>query len=70
MKRAYNLIIGERMAEEIKIKIGSAYPLDQELNYEIRGRDAMTSLPLYTAHHLAGSPRVPDLKNFNAIIDA
>ena len=31
MKRAYNLMIGERTAEEIKIRIGSAYPLEQEL---------------------------------------
>ena len=39
MKRAYNLMIGERMAEDIKIKIGSAYPLEQELTMEVKGRD-------------------------------
>src|ERR1017187_5804361 len=39
MKRAYNLMIGERMAEDIKIKVGSAYPLEQELTIEVKGRD-------------------------------
>jgi len=45
MKRAYNLIIGERTAEEIKIKIGSAYPLEQEIEMEVRGRDGGVGLP-------------------------
>ncbi|MGB9601411.1 MAG: rod shape-determining protein [Verrucomicrobiia bacterium] len=45
MKRAYNLLIGERMAEEIKIRIGSAYPLEQELTMEVKGRDLNASLP-------------------------
>ena len=39
MKRAYNLMIGERTAEEIKIRIGSAYPLEQELTMEVKGRE-------------------------------
>lgn len=45
MKRAYNLLIGERTAEEIKIRIGSAFPLEQELSMEVRGRDAVAGLP-------------------------
>ncbi len=45
MKRAYNLMIGERTAEEIKIKIGSAFPLDKELSMEVKGRDTMAGLP-------------------------
>jgi rod shape-determining protein MreB len=45
MKRAYNLMIGERTAEEIKIKIGSAYPLEQELTLEVKGRDLSAGLP-------------------------
>ena len=45
MKRAYNLIIGERTAEEIKINIGSAYPLDNELTWEVKGRDSVAGLP-------------------------
>src|SRR5664280_1446366 len=39
MKRAYNLMIGERTAEEVKIRIGSAFPLEQELTMEVKGRD-------------------------------
>lgn len=45
MKRAYNLLIGERTAEEVKIRIGSAYPLEQEMTMEVRGRDAVAGLP-------------------------
>ena len=45
MKRAYNLDIGPRMAEDIKVKIGSAYPLEQELTMEVRGRDLVAGLP-------------------------
>ncbi len=45
LKKTYNLLIGERMAEEIKIKIGSAYPLDEEMTMEVRGRDLVAGLP-------------------------
>jgi rod shape-determining protein MreB len=45
MKRAYNLVIGERSAEEIKIKIGSAYPMDKETSIEVKGRDLVAGLP-------------------------
>jgi rod shape-determining protein MreB len=45
MKRAYNLMIGERTAEEIKIRIGSAFPLEQELTMEVKGRDLGSGLP-------------------------
>jgi rod shape-determining protein MreB len=45
MKRAYNLMIGERTAEEIKIKIGSAYPLEKETGLEVKGRDLVAGLP-------------------------
>ncbi len=45
MKRAYNLIVGERMAEEIKIRVGSAFPLDEELTMEVKGRDSVAGLP-------------------------
>ena len=36
MKRAHNLLIGERTAEEIKLKIGSAFPLEDELTMEVK----------------------------------
>jgi rod shape-determining protein MreB len=45
MKRAYNLMIGERTAEDIKIKIGSAYPLEREATMEVKGRDLAAGLP-------------------------
>ncbi|MGQ9729274.1 MAG: rod shape-determining protein MreB, partial [Candidatus Fervidibacter sp.] len=45
VRHAYNLLIGERTAEEIKIRIGSAYPLEKELQMEVRGRDLVTGLP-------------------------
>ena len=45
MKRAYNLMIGERTAEDIKIRIGSAFPLEQELTMEVKGRDLVAGLP-------------------------
>jgi rod shape-determining protein MreB len=45
VKREYNLIIGERSSEEIKIRLGSAYPLDEELSMSIKGRDSLAGLP-------------------------
>ncbi len=45
MKQNYNLLIGEQTAERIKIEIGSAYPLEQELTMEVRGRDVIAGLP-------------------------
>jgi rod shape-determining protein MreB len=45
IRRVYNLMVGERTAEEIKITIGSAYRLDEELTMEIRGRDLINGLP-------------------------
>ncbi|CCW36142.1 rod shape-determining protein MreB [Chthonomonas calidirosea] len=45
IRNVYNLMIGERTAEEIKMRIGSAYPLQQELTMEVRGRDLVAGLP-------------------------
>ena len=45
LKRVYNLMIGERTAEEIKITIGSAYPLGEEMSMEVKGRDLVAGLP-------------------------
>ncbi|GAG10992.1 unnamed protein product, partial [marine sediment metagenome] len=47
MKKNYNLMIGERTAEEIKIKVGSAWKIDEELSIEVRGRDLITGLPKF-----------------------
>lgn len=45
LKRTYNLMVGERTAEEIKIRIGSAYPMDEEMSMDVRGRDLVAGLP-------------------------
>ncbi len=45
LKRHHNLIVGERTAEELKIAIGSALPLEEELTYDVRGRDQVSGLP-------------------------
>ena len=45
IKRKYNLLIGERTAEEVKMKLGSAFPLDEELTLEIKGRDLVEGVP-------------------------
>ena len=45
VRNAYNLAIGERTAEDIKIKVGSAVPLKDELDVEVNGRDVITGLP-------------------------
>jgi len=45
VKRKYNLLIGERTAEEVKMRIGSAYPLDQRMTMEIKGRDLVAGIP-------------------------
>lgn len=45
IKRKYNLLLGERTAEDIKINIGSAFPLEEEATMDIKGRDLMDGLP-------------------------
>jgi rod shape-determining protein MreB len=45
LKKTYNLMVGERTSENIKIKIGSAYPLEEEMTMEVKGRDLITGLP-------------------------
>lgn len=45
IKKNHNLIIGEQSAEEIKIEIGSALPLEEELKIEIKGQDTVSGLP-------------------------
>lgn len=44
-RKNYNLLIGERMAERVKIEIGSAFPYEEEKTMEVRGRDLITGLP-------------------------
>ena len=44
-RRKYNLIIGENTAEEVKMKIGSVYPMEKEMTMDVKGRDQVTGLP-------------------------
>ena len=45
LKKQYNLAIGDKTAEEVKIKIGAAVPLDEELIMNVKGRDLVSGLP-------------------------
>ncbi|HDY89579.1 MAG TPA: rod shape-determining protein, partial [bacterium] len=45
LKKNYNLLVGERTAEEIKMQIGSASPLDEEIEMDIKGRDLVAAIP-------------------------
>jgi len=45
LKKTYNLMVGERTPEDLKIKIGSAYPLEEEMSVEVKGRDLVAGLP-------------------------
>ncbi|AKL98699.1 rod shape-determining protein [Endomicrobium proavitum] len=44
-RKKYNLIVGDNTSEEVKIKIGSVYPLEKELVMDVKGRDQVTGLP-------------------------
>jgi len=69
MKRAYNLMIGERTAEEIKLRIGSAYPMGKETTMEVKGRDMVAGLPK-TITITSQEVREAMLEPLNTIIDA
>ena len=69
LKRTYNLLIGELRAEQVKIQIGSAAPLDEELTMEVAGRDTISGLPrkiVITSEEIREALREP----IAAIIDA
>jgi rod shape-determining protein MreB len=51
LKKKYNLLVGERTAEAIKIEIGSAYPLDKPLSMEIKGRNLIEGVPRTVTIH-------------------
>jgi rod shape-determining protein MreB len=69
MKRAYNLMIGERTAEDIKIRIGSAYPLSKETTMEVKGRDMVAGLPK-TITITSQEVREALLEPLNTIVDS
>lgn len=69
VRRAYNLFIGDRTAEQTKIEIGSAYPLAQELELNIKGRDLVSGLPKQ-ATVTSEEIRVAIAEPLNAIVEA
>ncbi|HTN87877.1 MULTISPECIES: rod shape-determining protein [Sorangium] len=69
MKRKYNMAIGEQTAERIKITIGNAYPLEQQLTMEVKGRDMVAGIPktvVVNSDEIRDSLSEPT----NAIVDA
>jgi rod shape-determining protein MreB len=69
VRRAYNLFIGDRTAEQTKIEIGSAYPLEQELEITVKGRDLVSGLPR-SAVISSEEVRVAIAEPLNAIVEA
>jgi len=69
LRRTYNLLIGERSAEEIKIKIGSAFPLKEEMTLDVRGRDQIAGLPK-TITITSDEVREAMKESIGAIVDA
>ncbi|PNU21517.1 rod shape-determining protein [Geothermobacter hydrogeniphilus] len=69
MKRKYNLLIGERTAEQIKIEIGSAYAGDDNPSMEVKGRDLVSGIPK-TLEISAGEVREAISEPVNAIVEA
>ena len=57
MKRKYNLAIGEQTAERIKMQIGNAYPLEQQLTMEVKGRDLVAGIPKTVVVNSRRDPR-------------
>ena len=69
MKRKYNLLVGESTAERIKINIGTAYPTEEPLSMEVRGRDLVAGVPKTI---VVSSDEIRDALSdpINAIVDA
>jgi rod shape-determining protein MreB len=69
VKKEYNLMIGERTAEEIKVTIGAAYPKPKEESVDVRGRDLVTGLPKNLS--ITSSEIIEALKEpINSIVDS
>ena len=75
VKRTYNVLVGERTAEDIKIQIGSAFPLEQELRMHVKGRDLVTGLPKtveLTSEEIRGAleePLVPIIETIKMTLE-
>ena len=69
IKRNYNMLIGERTAEQVKIEIGSAFPLEEKLSMDIKGRDLIEGVPkTLTLHDKEVREALSDI--MNTIVDA
>ena len=71
IQRVYNLLIGERMAEMIKIEIGSAFPTGEEKTLEIKGRDIVAGLPktlTITSEEIRGALKEPVSQSVDAVM--
>ena len=60
IRKTFNLAVGEQMAEQIKIQVGSALPLEEELTMKVKGRDYVTGLPRTIDPPLKPPPPPPD----------
>jgi len=69
VRRAYNLFIGDRTAESTKIEIGSAFPLEREMEITIKGRDLVTGLPRSSVI-TSDEVRLAITEPLNAIVEA
>ncbi len=69
MRRTYNLMVGEQTSERIKIEVGSAAPVDEDQQIEVRGRDMISGLPRKTVVS-SGEVREALAEPVNAIIEA
>ncbi|MCL4694094.1 MAG: rod shape-determining protein, partial [Candidatus Hydrogenedentes bacterium] len=70
LKRTYNMMVGERTAEEIKIAIGSAFPLKEEMEMQVKGRDQVMGLPkilTITSEEIREALREPVASIVNAV---
>ena len=70
LKRTYNMMVGERTAEEIKIAIGSAFPLKEEMEMQVKGRDQVMGLPkilTITSEEIREALREPVSSMVNAV---
>ena len=69
VKKEYNLLLGERTAEQLKMAIGSAYPFEKEPSAEVRGRDLVSGLPK-TVQLTAAEIREAIAEPVTAVVDA
>jgi rod shape-determining protein MreB and related proteins len=69
VKRAYNLLVGEQTAERVKCQVGNAYPLDEPLTMEVKGRDLVAGVPRTV---VVNSDEIRDAlaEPINSIVDA